>query len=87
MRGADVQQSGMFSYVLVEELVPKDPPIRKLRVLVGTILKDMDELLGSRYAAGGRESVRRNGCCVLKCEQRTIKRILDSKTPAQWPGS
>jgi transposase len=57
MRGADVQQTGMFSYVSVEERVPKDHPIRKLRVLVDGILKEMDALLGSRYAAGGRESI------------------------------
>lgn len=57
MRGADVQQPGMFSYVSVEDRVPKDHPIRKLRVLVDTILKEMDALLGSRYAAGGRESI------------------------------
>jgi transposase len=37
--------------------VPKDHPIRKLRVLVDGILKEMDALLGSRYAAGGRESI------------------------------
>ncbi|HUD43044.1 MAG TPA: hypothetical protein VMR06_13720 [Dokdonella sp.] len=42
----------MFSYVSVEERVPRDHPIRKLRVLVDAILKDMDGLLGSRYANG-----------------------------------
>lgn len=57
MRGADVQQLGMFSYVSVEDRVPKAHPIRKLRVLVDAILQEMDALLGSRYAAGGRESI------------------------------
>jgi len=57
MRGADVQQLGMFSYVSVEDRVPKDHPIRKLRVLVDAILKEMDALLGSRYAPSGRESI------------------------------
>ena len=57
MRGADVQQLGMFSYVSVEDRVPKEHPIRKLRVLVDTILSEMDELLGSRYAPGGRTSI------------------------------
>ena len=41
----------------VEERVPKDHPIRKLCVLVDTILKEMDALLGSRYAPDGRERV------------------------------
>jgi transposase len=57
MRGADVQQLGMFSYVSVEGRVPSDHPIRKLRVLVDTILKELDDVLASRYAAGGRESI------------------------------
>jgi transposase len=57
MRGADVQQLGMFSYVSVEDRVPIDHPIRKLRVLVDVILKELDEVLASRYAAVGRESI------------------------------
>ncbi|MBD8871205.1 IS5 family transposase, partial [Rhodanobacter sp. DHB23] len=47
----------MFSYVSVDERVPVDHPIRKLRVLVDTILKDLDEVLSTRYAAGGRTSI------------------------------
>lgn len=57
MRGADVQQLGMFSYVSVEERVPADHPIRKLRVLVDIVLKDLDAVLAARYAAGGRTSI------------------------------
>lgn len=57
MRGADVQQLGMFSYVSVEDRVPLDHPIRKLRVLVDTILRELDDVLASRYAVGCRESI------------------------------
>ncbi|HET8553221.1 MAG TPA: transposase, partial [Rhodanobacteraceae bacterium] len=57
MRSPDVQQLGMFSYVSVEDRVPRDHPIRKLRVLVDAILKDLDDLLASRYAEGGRASI------------------------------
>jgi transposase len=57
MRSPDVQQLGMFSYVSVEERVPADHPIRKLRLLVDSILKEMDGLLASRYAEGGRPSI------------------------------
>ena len=57
MRGADVQQLGMFSYVSVDERVPANHPIRKLRQLVDVILREMDGLLASRYAAGGRISI------------------------------
>jgi transposase len=57
VRGTDVQQLGMFSYVSVEARVPRDHPIRKLRVLVDTILADLDEVFAARYAAGGRASI------------------------------
>jgi transposase len=57
MRGPDVQQLGMFSYVSVEDRVPPNHPIRKLRLLVDLILREMDGLLATRYAAGGRTSI------------------------------
>jgi len=57
MRSPDVQQLGMFSYVSVEDRVPPDHPIRKLRILVDAILGELDELLAARYAAGGRPSI------------------------------
>ncbi|MGH8159740.1 MAG: hypothetical protein ACREPQ_16605 [Rhodanobacter sp.] len=47
----------MFSYVSVEERVPGDHPIRKLRVLVDAILGELDEVLATRYANGGRPSI------------------------------
>lgn len=57
MRGPDVQQLGMFSYVSVEDRVPADHPIRTLRKLVDAILTELDDLLDSRYAEGGRASI------------------------------
>ncbi len=57
MRGADVQQLGMFSYVSVEDRVPKDHPIRKFRMLVDMILRELDEIFESRYAPDGRMSI------------------------------
>src|SRR6185437_7206813 len=57
MRSPDVEQLGMFSYVSVEDRVPTDHPIRKLRILVDAILGELDDLLTARYAAGGRPSI------------------------------
>lgn len=57
MRSPDVQQLGIFSYVSVESRVPEDHPIRKLRVLADTILRELDELFNERYAEGGRPSI------------------------------
>ncbi|WP_053096282.1 hypothetical protein [Frateuria defendens] len=64
MRSPDVQPLGMFSYVSVEDRVPVDHPIRKLRVLVDAILGELDELLAARYAACCRWSTAcaANGC-------------------------
>src|SRR5271165_3098419 len=33
MRGTDLQQSSMFSYISTEQRVPKDHPLRALRVM------------------------------------------------------
>ena len=52
-----MQQLGMFSYVSVEERVPADHPIRTLRILVDTILLQLDPLLAARYAPIGRVSI------------------------------
>lgn len=55
--GAEVQQLGMFAYVSVEDRVPKDHPIRKLRTLVDVILGGLDEVFEARYAPDGRISI------------------------------
>ncbi|WEK10604.1 MAG: transposase [Candidatus Pseudomonas colombiensis] len=47
----------MFSYVSVAVRVPADHPIRKLRILVDTTLRELNDLLDSRYAAAGRPSI------------------------------
>jgi transposase len=57
MRSPDVQQLGMFSYVSVEDRVPADHPIRKWRVFVDFILKELDPMFAERYAVAGRPSI------------------------------
>ena len=57
MRSEDVQQLGMFSYVSVESRIPADHPIRKLRVLVNAVLKEMDDDFAALYAKTGRPSI------------------------------
>lgn len=42
MRNPDMQQPGMFAYVSVEDRVPGDHSIHKLRVLVDAILGELD---------------------------------------------
>jgi len=57
MRGDDQQQSGMFSYVSLEERVPPDHPLRAIRKTVDQVLCAMARDLDGLYAKTGRPSV------------------------------
>jgi transposase len=57
MRGADAQQSGMFSYVSLEARVPAEHPLRAMRVLLDEALASMSQDFDRLYAAGGRASI------------------------------
>ena len=57
MRGQENPQASMFSYVSLEQRVPKDHPLRSLRALVGGILANMSTLFDERYSHTGRPSI------------------------------
>ena len=57
MRGADQQQSGMFSYISAERQVPKEHPLRTVRVMVDAALKELGSRFDELYASGGRPSI------------------------------
>jgi transposase len=57
MRGDDQQQSGMFSYVSLEERVPQGHPLRAIRKSVDEILRAMAKDFDGLYAKTGRPSV------------------------------
>ena len=57
MRGMDHQQSGMFSYISAERRVPKDHPLRAIRVMVDAALKDSSWRFDAVYASSGRPSI------------------------------
>src|SRR5487761_1457740 len=57
MRGADQQQSGMFSYISAERRVPKEHPLRTVRVMVDAALKELGSRFDELYASGGRPSI------------------------------
>jgi transposase len=57
MRGADVEQGGLFSYVSIEERVPRTHPLRRVRTLLDEALESMSGDFDRVYAEGGRESV------------------------------
>src|SRR3954454_1872631 len=57
MRGADHQQSAMFSYLSPEDRVPSDHPLRPIRKMVDEALKALSPLFDEMYAAFGRPSI------------------------------
>ena len=57
MRGDDQLQTGMFSYVSIEERVPQDHPLRAIRRLVDEVLKAMAKEFDGLYSKTGRPSV------------------------------
>jgi transposase len=57
MRGADHQQSSMFSYISAEQRVPKDHPLRAVRAMADRALKELGPSFDAIYASSGRPSI------------------------------
>src|SRR5271154_4324290 len=57
MRGGERSQDGMFSYVLLEERVPQDHPLRAVRKLTEKVLEPLSAEFDGLYAATGRPSI------------------------------
>lgn len=57
MRGPDIKQSAMFSYLSPEQRVPADHPLRKVREITDQILKSLSQVFGQMYARVGRRSI------------------------------
>ena len=57
MRGMDHQQSGMFSYISAERRVPRDHPLRAIRVMVDAALKESSWRFDAVYATSARPSI------------------------------
>src|SRR5881409_4011133 len=57
MRGAFVDQGGLFSYVAPEARVPANHPLREIRELVRDVLGELNRSLGKLYASEGRPSI------------------------------
>lgn len=57
MRGPDVQQAAMFSYVTLERRIPADHPLRAIRRVTDGALAGIRGELDKLYAATGRGSI------------------------------
>ena len=57
MRGDDLHQAEMFSYISPEQRVPRDHPIRPIRKMVDEILVELSPRLNKLYSKVGRPSI------------------------------
>lgn len=57
MRGEDTKQEAMFSYLSPEKRVPVEHPLRPIRAMVDTVLKEMSPRFAKLYADVGRPSI------------------------------
>jgi transposase len=57
MRGDDVQQLGVFSYVSAECRIAKDHPLRLIRHMLDQALARLSDHFDTLYASGGRPSI------------------------------
>jgi transposase len=57
VRGEQKDQGSLFSYVHLEDRIPAEHPLRKIRVLVDRALADLDEQFAELYSDTGRPSI------------------------------
>ncbi len=57
MRGTDLQQSAMFSYLSLEQRVPQDHPLRAIRQMTDRILNQLSAEFSAMYSEIGRPSI------------------------------
>ena len=57
MRGKDEQQLDVFSYVIPEQRVPQDYPLRPLRVMTDEALRELQPQFHKLYLKTGRPSI------------------------------
>ncbi len=57
MRGDDLRQGAMWSYLSPEARVPKDHPLRPIRRMVDAALGELDPLFERLYSKIGRPSI------------------------------
>ena len=92
MHGTFQDQGGLFSYVLVEDRVPAEHPLRKTCELVRAVLVDMNRTFTKMYADEGRPSIPREqllGALLLQAfygvrSERQLRKQLDYNLLFCW---
>ena len=57
MRGADFDQGAMWSYIMPEQRIPFEHPLRPIRKMVDAVLKELSPQFAQLYAQTGRPSI------------------------------
>lgn len=57
MRGDDQRQGGAFSYVMPEQRIPKDHPLRAVRQMTDQVLRELSPRFEAIYSPLGRPSI------------------------------
>ena len=92
MRGDDLQQDGLFSYLSPEQRVPRNHPLRRLRPLVDEVLGVLSSCFNKMYARVGRPSIAPEkllralllqGLCSVRSE-RLLMEQLDYNLLFRW---
>ena len=92
MRGDDLQQGAMFSYLSPEQRVPADHPLRPIRRMVDTVLKRLSPRFEGMYAERGRPSIppeKLLRALLLQClysvrSERMLREQLDYNLLFRW---
>jgi transposase len=58
MRGDDRRPDDLFSYIRPAQRVPADHPLRPIRTMVDTVLRELSPEFARLYAMTGRPSIR-----------------------------
>ncbi len=62
MRGRPNPQRSMLAIVVLEERVPQDHPLRRIKAVADAALERLSPEFGRMYARVGRASVPPSGC-------------------------
>jgi len=57
MRGHDQEQEQLYSYISMEQRIPEDHPLRRIRKMVDELLKGLSPRFSKLYASDGRPSI------------------------------
>ena len=57
MRGKEQNQGALFSYINLENRIPKDHPLRPIKAMVDSVLEQMQKDFEQMYSHTGRPSI------------------------------